>query len=118
MAQQKYRTTAVIASVANKDLPPTNNDVETALRHAVISRRISHGTRTDEGSRAYAATLTAHGEDGYFQGLDAHAGTVTIQKAWRARRAVAMRCSHRMMAPRSELRSRSHRLGLEMMRAR
>jgi hypothetical protein len=49
---------AVIAFVANKDLPPTNNDAETALRHAVISRRISHGTRTDEGSRAYAATLS------------------------------------------------------------
>src|SRR5208283_3175768 len=37
---------------------PTNNDAETALRHAVIARRISFGTRTDEGSRAYAAILS------------------------------------------------------------
>ena len=33
-------------------LPPTNNDAERALRHAVIARRISFGTRTDEGSRS------------------------------------------------------------------
>ena len=35
-----------------------NNDAERALRHAVISRRISFGTRTDEGSRFYAAALS------------------------------------------------------------
>jgi len=28
------------------------------LRHAVIARRISFGTRTDEGSRFYAAGLS------------------------------------------------------------
>jgi len=39
------------------NLPPTNNDAERALRHAVIARRISYGTRTDEGSRFYAAGL-------------------------------------------------------------
>ena len=49
---------AVIAFVADPDLPPTNNDAERALRHAVISRRISFGTRTDEGSRFYAAALS------------------------------------------------------------
>lgn len=49
---------AVKAFVKNPDLPPTNNDAETALRHAVIARRISYGTRTDEGSRAYAAILS------------------------------------------------------------
>jgi hypothetical protein len=49
---------AVIAFVRNPHLPPTNNDAERALRHAVISRRISHGTRTDEGSRGYAAALS------------------------------------------------------------
>jgi transposase len=49
---------AITAFVANPDLPPTNNDAETALRHAVIARRISFGTRTDEGSRAYAAILS------------------------------------------------------------
>lgn len=42
----------------NQTLPPTNNDAETALRHAVIARRISYGTRTDGGSRAYAAILS------------------------------------------------------------
>jgi len=39
-------------------LPPTNNDAERALRHAVIARRIAFGTRTDEGSRFYAAGLS------------------------------------------------------------
>lgn len=49
---------AVVAFVADRDLPPTNNDAERALRHAVISRRISFGTRSDEGSRFYAAALS------------------------------------------------------------
>jgi hypothetical protein len=49
---------AITAFVHDPDLPPTNNDAETALRHAVIARRISYGTRTDEGSRAYAALLS------------------------------------------------------------
>ena len=39
-------------------MPPTNNDAERALRHAVIARRISFGTRTAEGSRFYAAALS------------------------------------------------------------
>jgi transposase-like protein len=34
--------------------PLTNNEAERALRHHVITRRISHGTRTPEGSRGYA----------------------------------------------------------------
>ncbi len=49
---------AVVAFVKNPGLPPTNNEAERALRHAVISRRISFGTRTTEGSRAYAALLS------------------------------------------------------------
>ncbi len=49
---------AVVAFVKNPALPPTNNEAERALRHAVISRRISFGTRTSEGSRAYAALLS------------------------------------------------------------
>jgi transposase len=49
---------AVIAFVFDPSLPPTNNDAERALRHAVIARRISFGTRTDEGSRFYAAGLS------------------------------------------------------------
>ena len=49
---------AVIAFVSDPNLPPTNNDAERALRHAVIARRISFGTRTDEGSRFYAAGLS------------------------------------------------------------
>ena len=38
--------------------PPTNNDAERALRHAVIARRLSFGTRTDEGSPFYSAGLS------------------------------------------------------------
>lgn len=49
---------AVVAFVKNPDLPPTNNDAEQVLRHAVISRGISFGTRTPEGSRVYAALLS------------------------------------------------------------
>ena len=49
---------AVVAFVWDPTLPPTNNEAERALRHAVIARRISFGTRTDEGSRFYAAALS------------------------------------------------------------
>jgi transposase len=49
---------AVMAFVDNPWLPVTNNDAERALRHAVIARYISFGTRTDEGSRFYAAGLS------------------------------------------------------------
>ena len=48
---------AITAFVTNPNLPPNNNDA-IALRHAVIARRISFGTRTNEGSRAYAAILS------------------------------------------------------------
>jgi transposase len=44
--------------VRNPHLPPTNNDAERALRLAVIARRLSFGTRTQEGSAAYAASLS------------------------------------------------------------
>ena len=49
---------AVVAFVYNPQLPVTNNQAERALRHAVITRGISHGTRTAEGSQAYAALLS------------------------------------------------------------
>ena len=49
---------AVVAFVYNPQLPVTNNQAERALRHAVIGRGISHGTRSAEGSQAYAALLT------------------------------------------------------------
>lgn len=49
---------AVMAFVNDPNLPATNNDAERALRHAVIARRLSFGTRTDEGSRFYAAGLS------------------------------------------------------------
>lgn len=49
---------AITAFVTNPDLPPTNNAADRALRHAVIARRISFGTTTNEGSRAYAAILS------------------------------------------------------------
>lgn len=49
---------AVVAFVYNPELPLTNNEAERALRHAVIARRISFGTRTCEGSKAYATLLS------------------------------------------------------------
>ena len=48
----------ITAFVTNPDLPATNNEAERALRDAVIARRISNGTRSEEGSAAYAATLS------------------------------------------------------------
>ena len=39
-------------------LPLTNNEAERALRHWVIARRISYGTRTEQGSRVFALTIS------------------------------------------------------------
>ena len=39
-------------------LPLTNNEAERALRHWVIARRISYGTRTAQGSYAFALTIS------------------------------------------------------------
>jgi transposase len=41
---------AIWAVLDHPELPLTNNEAERALRHWVIARRISHGTRTPEGS--------------------------------------------------------------------
>jgi hypothetical protein len=49
---------AVVAAVNNPHVPLTNNEAERALRHAVIARRLSHGTRTNEGSIAYSCLLS------------------------------------------------------------
>lgn len=49
---------AVVAFFYHPELPPTNNEAERALRHAVIARRISYGTRTTEGSLAYCSVLS------------------------------------------------------------
>ena len=45
---------AVWIVVAHPYLPLTNNDAERALRHWVIARLLSQGTRTEQGSRAFA----------------------------------------------------------------
>jgi transposase len=47
-----------VAFVHNRGLPPTNNEAERALRHAVIARNIGYGTRTHEGSLAYSSLLS------------------------------------------------------------
>lgn len=39
---------------AHPSLPLTNNEAERALRHWVIARLLSQGTRTEQGSRAFA----------------------------------------------------------------
>jgi IS1 family transposase len=49
---------AVVAFVNHPQLPPTNNEAERALRHAVIARQIGFGTRTCEGSLAYSSLLS------------------------------------------------------------
>jgi transposase len=49
---------AVVACFYHPQLPATNNEAERALRHAVIARRISYGTRSSEGSLAYCSILS------------------------------------------------------------
>jgi transposase len=44
----------IMRPLAEPQLPLTNNEAERALRHYVIARRISHGTRTPVTSRGYA----------------------------------------------------------------
>src|SRR5512137_150119 len=44
---------AIFQVLAHPHLPLTNNAAERALRHWVIARLISHGTRTAVGSRAF-----------------------------------------------------------------
>jgi len=44
---------AIWKVLAYPELPITNNAAERALRHWVIARKISYGTRTEQGSRAY-----------------------------------------------------------------
>lgn len=46
-----YDWDAIWAVLSDPHLPLTNNEVERLLRHWVIARRISHGTRTPQGSR-------------------------------------------------------------------
>ncbi len=53
-----YDWDAIVAFVNHPELPPTNNEAERALRHAVIARRIGYGTRTREGSLAYSSLLS------------------------------------------------------------
>jgi len=45
---------AIWTVLEHPELPITNNIAERALRHWVIARKISHGTRTQQGSRALA----------------------------------------------------------------
>lgn len=45
---------AIWAVLSNPHLPMTNNEAERCLRHWVIGRRISYGTRTTQGSRVVA----------------------------------------------------------------
>jgi len=49
---------AVVAFVKNPELPATNNLAERALRWVVLYRKITFGTRTSEGSEAFAATIS------------------------------------------------------------
>jgi len=55
--------------VKNPDVEPTNNRVERALRHSVIARKISGGSRSEKGLRIYETlksvfhTLSLRGED-------------------------------------------------------
>ena len=45
---------AIFRVLDHPHLPLTNNEAERALRHWVILRRISYGTKTETGSRVFA----------------------------------------------------------------
>lgn len=45
---------AIFRILRHPHLPLTNNEAERALRHWVILRRISHGTKSETGSRSFA----------------------------------------------------------------
>ncbi len=49
-----YDWKVILRPLADPHLPLSNNAAEHALRHGVISRHIRHGTRSEEGSRAFA----------------------------------------------------------------
>lgn len=59
---------AIWQAVEHPELPATNNLAERMLRHWVIARRISYGTRTPEGSRA-VAILASIVETGRLRGI-------------------------------------------------
>ncbi len=50
-----YDWDAIWCVLKDPSLPLTNNEAERALRHWVISRRISFGTRTPEGTAAFTS---------------------------------------------------------------
>ncbi len=54
----KYRD-ALWTFVDVEGVPPTNNEAERALRHAVILRKLSFGTQSDRGSRFIERMLSA-----------------------------------------------------------
>ncbi len=45
---------AIIRPLLDPSLPLTNNAAERLLRHWVIARRLSFGTRSEQGTRAFA----------------------------------------------------------------
>lgn len=45
---------AIFQGLHHPELPLTNNEAERALRHGVIVRKLSYGTRTATGSRVFA----------------------------------------------------------------
>ncbi|SBT07620.1 hypothetical protein ACCAA_470008 [Candidatus Accumulibacter aalborgensis] len=49
-----YDWDVILRPIAEPHLPLSNNAAEQVLRHWVIARNISHGTRSEEGSRAFA----------------------------------------------------------------
>jgi transposase len=48
-----YDWEVIMRPLADPHLPLSNNEAEQALRHWVITRQISHGTRSEAGTRAF-----------------------------------------------------------------
>ena len=54
------RTNCLWTFVRHENVEPTNNVAERAIRHAVIIRKTSFGTHSEEGSRFIERILTVH----------------------------------------------------------
>ena len=50
---------AIFHVLAQPEWPLTNNEAERMLRHWVILRRISYGTRSENGTRFFAILISA-----------------------------------------------------------
>jgi transposase len=93
-----YDWKVILRPLAEPLLPLSNNAAEQALRHWVISRHISHGTRSEEGSRAFAllaSVIETCRRRGAPPGSTSAPSSLPLAKAYRSPRSLLSRLRHR-----------------------